>query len=113
MKICKEEIMNNAYKMQDKNNNKKIKIKIKINYSNSNELCQIVFFVYQCDIQMPRKENEEEEDLFSLGIRKEKSSPSTNIKNQSSNCQLFVADFKKFSSMKTQVQLKSDFFVYK
>ena len=37
MKICKEEIMNNAYKMQDKNNNKKIKIKIKINYSNSNE----------------------------------------------------------------------------
>ena len=75
-------------------------------------MCQIVFFVYQCDIQMPRKENEEEEDLFSLGIRKEKSSPSANIKNQSSNCQLFVADFKIFSSMKTQNRLKSDFSFY-
>ena len=40
-----------------------------------------------------------EDNLFSSDIKKEKSSPFAYFKNQSSNYQHFVANFKKISSM--------------
>ena len=65
--------------------------------------------VYQYDFQKPREEKEDEENLLSSDIRKEKSSPSANFKNQSSSCQ-HCGGFQKFFK---HASLKSDFLVYK
>ena len=65
--------------------------------------------VYQYDFQKPREEEEDEENLLSSDIRKEKSFPSANFKNQSSSCQHYGG----FQKIFKHASLKSDFLVYK